>query len=48
MSQRINEDPLGLGVMRRDKVTGLAYTNEDASEEALRCTPLQACITGRA
>ena len=33
MSQRICVDPLGLANMRRDKVTELAYTGEEASED---------------
>ena len=31
--QRLNGDPMGLGTMRRDKVTELAYTGEDAPED---------------
>ena len=32
-SQRDNMDPLGLEVLRRDKVVALAYTSEDAPED---------------
>ena len=41
VSQRINEDPMGLGVMRRDKVTALDYTSQEDSEDAPKGTPCQ-------
>ena len=44
LSQRINEDSMGLGVMRRDKVTALAYTSRDAPEDVQRGTPLLTCM----
>jgi len=34
VSQRINDDPIGLGTMRRDKVTEFACTSRDAPQEA--------------
>jgi len=41
VSQRINDDPIGLGTMRRDKVTEFASTSKDANEEAQKGMPLQ-------
>ena len=41
VSQRINSDPIGLGTMRRDKVTEFACTSKDAPEEAQEGTPQQ-------
>ncbi|CAL5223143.1 g5610 [Coccomyxa viridis] len=32
-SQRIEKDPMGLGVMKRDKVAAPSYTSDEASEE---------------
>ena len=34
VTQRIDRDPMGLGVMRRDKVAALAYTGAKAPQEA--------------
>ena len=40
VSQRSIVDPLGLGNMRRDKVTELAYTGKEAPEDVQKGTPL--------
>ena len=37
--QRISGDPMGLGTMRRDKVTELAYAGEDVSEDVHKGAP---------
>ena len=37
--QRISGDPMRLGTMRRDKVTELAYTGEDVSEDVHKGAP---------
>ena len=37
--QRIKDDPQGLGIMTRDKVTELAYTGQEASEDTQKVTP---------
>ena len=43
-TQRTNDDAMGLGTMRRDKVTALGYTSGEASEDVQKgappsCTP---------
>ena len=41
VTQRIKDDPMGLGTMRRDKVTALGYTSEasKAAEDVQQGTP---------
>ena len=41
MTQRVIEDPMGLGVMKYDRVVELAYTSQEGREDAQKGTPQQ-------